>query len=99
MSRGEAPRVAQSSINSLSLWDGYTIHFVHTYIHIVSMTRDLSTTLTDATCTLHAMVSIGSYPLLPVLYVTVYAKIGHMSGKTFFELALDFINTMLFTPL
>ena len=30
--------------------------------------------------------------------VTVYANIGHMLG-IFFELALDFINTMLFAPL
>ena len=32
--------------------------------------------------------------------MTVYAEIGHnMSGITFFMLAEDFINTMLFTHL
>ena len=33
MSRGEDSHVAQSSISSLSLWDGYNTHFVHTHIY------------------------------------------------------------------
>ena len=61
MSRGEDPHVAQSSHFLCGMGICSYIHIVKLCSYIVSMTRDLSTTLTDTT--LHAMVSIGSYPL------------------------------------